>query len=173
MPRTWSLTLRVFISTPWPDVTWGTWADLLTAFNQPYVTYIEHDGTSHELGLKNRLFLVPGLEPTSRATVTASFRPGYSNKGVSLMVRTLSLRLPMKWNRSFVTQPPGHRRALAAGMEPVVSGLSSGKYEQYAHGHAAAVAPGADGGYDVLCRARQANIRLMAARSKTRSCTSR
>src|SRR5512138_1462523 len=45
MPRTWSLTLRVFISTPWPDATWGTWTDLLTAFKQPYVTYVEHDGT--------------------------------------------------------------------------------------------------------------------------------
>jgi hypothetical protein len=52
MPRDWPLSLRVFIATPWPDATWGTWADLLAAFNKPTVAYVEHDGvTSHTVGI--------------------------------------------------------------------------------------------------------------------------
>jgi hypothetical protein len=60
MPRDWALNLRVFISTPWPDATWGTWLDLLAAFDKPYVTYVEHDGlTAHEVGLQKPLIPRP------------------------------------------------------------------------------------------------------------------
>jgi hypothetical protein len=59
VPRDWSLTLRVFIATPWPDVTWGTWADLQAAFDKPSVTYVEHDGTSHTVGIEKPLIPRP------------------------------------------------------------------------------------------------------------------
>jgi hypothetical protein len=59
VPRDWSLTLRVFIATPWPDATWGKWSDLLAAFNKPTVTYIEHDGTTHTVGIQKPLIPRP------------------------------------------------------------------------------------------------------------------
>jgi hypothetical protein len=46
LPRDWSLLLRVFIATPYPDTTWGTFADLLASSNKLAVTYMEHDGTT-------------------------------------------------------------------------------------------------------------------------------
>lgn len=52
LPREWSLMLRVFISTPWPDGDWGTFADLLAASNKATVSYTEHDETTtHTVGI--------------------------------------------------------------------------------------------------------------------------
>lgn len=59
VPRDFSLALRVFISTPYPDATWGTWTDLQTAFAKPSVTYVEHDGTSHTVGIQKPLIPRP------------------------------------------------------------------------------------------------------------------
>lgn len=58
-PRDWSLSLRVFIATPFPDSSWGAWADLLAAFNKASVTYVEHDGTTHTVGIKPPLIPQP------------------------------------------------------------------------------------------------------------------
>lgn len=58
-PRQWRYRLKVFINDPDPDTTWGTYADLLAAFAQPYITLIEHDDTiSHDVGFPNPI--VPG-----------------------------------------------------------------------------------------------------------------
>jgi hypothetical protein len=45
-PHNWLMTLRVFISEPWPDSTWGLWSDLLTAYRAAYVPMIFFDGTT-------------------------------------------------------------------------------------------------------------------------------
>jgi hypothetical protein len=51
-PREWRLKLRVFINDPWPDSSFGVWADLLAVMALPFVTLIEHDDTqSHEVRL--------------------------------------------------------------------------------------------------------------------------
>lgn len=60
MPRDFHLILRVFISTPWPDSSFGVWSDLLAAYNKPTMTYVEHDGvTTHTVGMQGQLLPVP------------------------------------------------------------------------------------------------------------------
>jgi hypothetical protein len=59
-PRVWQYTLRVFINDPWPDGSFGVWADLLAVLAQPYVTFVEHDDSqSHEVLLRPALIPEP------------------------------------------------------------------------------------------------------------------
>jgi hypothetical protein len=59
-PREWRLKLRVFINDPWPDNTFGVWADLLAVMAIPYVTLVEHDDTQvHEVRLRSPLVPSP------------------------------------------------------------------------------------------------------------------
>lgn len=60
VPQQWLFTLRVFINDPWPDSEWGVWSDLLAASDEPYVDFIEHDGTTeHEVGIQRPLIPRP------------------------------------------------------------------------------------------------------------------
>lgn len=61
LPRDWQLMLRVFIATPWPDSSWGTFADLLAASNKLTVTYVDHAGNSQTVGIEK------GITPRPRA----------------------------------------------------------------------------------------------------------
>lgn len=42
-PLTLRYRLKVYINDPWPDTTWGDWADLQAAFALATCTLIEHD----------------------------------------------------------------------------------------------------------------------------------
>jgi hypothetical protein len=59
LPREWSLLLRTFIATPFPDANWGTFADLLTASNKATVTYVDHAGVSQTVGIQKPIIPRP------------------------------------------------------------------------------------------------------------------
>lgn len=60
IPQLWTGTFRIFINDPIPDSSWGGFDDLLAAYNQPAVTFIEHDDTlSHSVGIATRLDKIP------------------------------------------------------------------------------------------------------------------
>lgn len=59
-PRTWNFQLRVFINDPWPDNSFGVWANLLAAQHKAYVTFVEHDGvTTHEVTIRSPIIPIP------------------------------------------------------------------------------------------------------------------
>ena len=59
VPQTWGFRLRVFINSP-DDPAYGVYADLLAAYAQPYVTFIEHDDSiSHEVGINSPIVQMP------------------------------------------------------------------------------------------------------------------
>ncbi len=59
-PEQWLFRLKVYIDSPWPDTTWGNFADLRIAYEQPYVTMVEHDDTiSHLVGMPGQLPRLP------------------------------------------------------------------------------------------------------------------
>lgn len=45
-PNSFQMNLRVFISTPWPDNSFGIWTDLLAASRKFYVPMVFFDGSS-------------------------------------------------------------------------------------------------------------------------------
>jgi hypothetical protein len=60
-PQFWKFKLRVFINDPWPDDSFGTWADLRAAYlNNPYVSFVEHDDTQvHDVVIDGPLLKIP------------------------------------------------------------------------------------------------------------------
>jgi len=60
VPQTWGFKLRVFINDP-DEAGYGTYADLLAAYQLPYVSFIEHDDSipPHEVGIVTPIIQVP------------------------------------------------------------------------------------------------------------------
>ena len=59
-PRVWKMTLRVFISDPFPDNSFGVFDDFLEAYREPYIDFTEHDGvTQHVVGIESPVVQVP------------------------------------------------------------------------------------------------------------------
>jgi hypothetical protein len=60
MPRQWIARLRVFITTPLPDASFGIWTDLLAAYNKLSITFIEHDDSlTHTVGIESPVAQLP------------------------------------------------------------------------------------------------------------------
>ena len=59
-PRSWKMTLQVYIDEPWPDASYANFGDFMDAYREPFVTFIEHDDTaSHNVGIVNPVVKIP------------------------------------------------------------------------------------------------------------------
>ncbi|MCP4361346.1 MAG: hypothetical protein GY796_25330 [Chloroflexi bacterium] len=53
-PQSWRFRFKMFISDPWPDATYGTFSDFMTAYAKPAIAFTEHNDTvTHVIGILN------------------------------------------------------------------------------------------------------------------------